>query len=86
MWPLSFHPTGDFLIIGTDHTVKLCDISKPSVKKTHTKFAGVHAVWPMSFHLTGDFLIVGTDHTVKSKIIVEQLGCQTVIFKENINK
>jgi cleavage stimulation factor subunit 1 len=62
---LEFHPTSHILASGSkDNTVKLFDISKPSVKKAHKTFADVHAVRSLSFHPTGDFLIVGTDHHV----------------------
>lgn len=60
---LEFHPKEHILASGSrDGTVKLFDISKASVKKSHKTFTDCEAVRSLSFHPTGDFLAVATDH------------------------
>jgi cleavage stimulation factor subunit 1 len=62
---LEFHPKEQILASGSrDNTVKLFDISKPSVKKAHKTFTDCHAIRCVAFHPSGDYLIAGTDHHV----------------------
>ncbi|XP_015773436.1 PREDICTED: cleavage stimulation factor subunit 1-like [Acropora digitifera] len=60
---VEFHPSALVLASGSkDCTVKLFDISKPSVKKAYRSIQEAEVVTSMSFHPTGDFILVGTEH------------------------
>lgn len=60
---LEFHPSLQVLASGSkDCTVKLFDISKASVKKSHKTFTDCEPVRCLSFHPSGEYLAVGTDH------------------------
>ncbi|XP_001868654.2 cleavage stimulation factor subunit 1 isoform X1 [Culex quinquefasciatus] len=62
---LEFHPKDQILASGSrDHTVKLFDISKASVKKAHKVLSDCVPVRSLAFHPTGDYMAVGTDHHV----------------------
>ncbi|EDO32178.1 predicted protein [Nematostella vectensis] len=60
---LEFHPCAPVLISGSkDCTVKLFDISKPSVKKAYKAVQEAEVINSMSFHPSGDFVLVSTEH------------------------
>ncbi|XP_018909038.1 cleavage stimulation factor subunit 1 [Bemisia tabaci] len=62
---LEFHPTATVLASGSaDHTIKLFDYAKASVKKAHRTITDSEKIRCMSFHPSGDYLIVGTEHPV----------------------
>ncbi|XP_035791565.1 cleavage stimulation factor subunit 1-like [Anopheles albimanus] len=62
---LEFHPKGRILASASrDCTVKLFDISKPSIKKAHKVLGDCAQVRCLAFHPTGDYMAVGTDHNV----------------------
>lgn len=62
---LEFHPKEYILASASrDCSVKLFDISKPSVKKAHKIFSDCEPVTCMSFHPTGDYMAIGTEHPV----------------------
>uniref|UniRef100_A0A0K8TM82 Cleavage stimulation factor subunit 1 n=1 Tax=Tabanus bromius TaxID=304241 RepID=A0A0K8TM82_TABBR len=73
---LEFHPKEQILASGSrDCTVKLFDISKASVKKSHKIFTDVEPVRCLSFHPTGDYMAVGTDHNVLRVYDVNTAQC-----------
>uniref|UniRef100_A0A182VRU2 Cleavage stimulation factor subunit 1 n=1 Tax=Anopheles minimus TaxID=112268 RepID=A0A182VRU2_9DIPT len=62
---LEFHPKDQILASASrDHTVKLFDISKASVKKAHKVLSDCVPVRCIAFHPTGDYMAVGTEHNV----------------------
>ncbi|KAK3740944.1 hypothetical protein QZH41_017794, partial [Actinostola sp. cb2023] len=60
---LEFHPFASVLVSGSkDCTIKLFDISKPSVKKAYRAIQEAEVINSMSFHPSGDYIIVSTEH------------------------
>lgn len=73
---LEFHPKEHILASGSrDATVKLFDISKPSVKKAHKVFTDSEPILCLSFHPSGDYIIVGTDHHVLRVYDIQTARC-----------
>ncbi|XP_020916924.1 cleavage stimulation factor subunit 1 [Exaiptasia diaphana] len=60
---VEFHPSASVLVSGSkDCTIKLFDISKPSVKKAYRAIQEAEVINSMSFHPCGDFILVSTEH------------------------
>uniref|UniRef100_A0A182QUL8 Cleavage stimulation factor subunit 1 n=1 Tax=Anopheles farauti TaxID=69004 RepID=A0A182QUL8_9DIPT len=73
---LEFHPKDQILASGSrDHTVKLFDISKASVKKAHKVLSDCVPVRCIAFHPTGDYMAVGTEHNVLRVYDVHTAQC-----------
>ncbi|XP_066260429.1 cleavage stimulation factor subunit 1 [Euwallacea similis] len=73
---LEFHPKEPILCSGSkDHSIKLFDISKPSVKKAFKTISECEPVKCFSFHPSGDHLLVATHHPVIRLYDVNTLQC-----------
>uniref|UniRef100_A0A182PE04 Cleavage stimulation factor subunit 1 n=1 Tax=Anopheles epiroticus TaxID=199890 RepID=A0A182PE04_9DIPT len=73
---LEFHPKDQILASGSrDHTVKLFDISKASIKKAHKVLSDCVPVRCIAFHPTGDYMAVGTEHNVLRMYDVHTAQC-----------
>ncbi|KAF9436002.1 hypothetical protein BGZ76_005037 [Entomortierella beljakovae] len=72
-----FHPNGLVLAASSDTTVKLYDISKPSVKRSFRYLQDSHPISSISFHPTGDYLLVGSESETVRIFDVKNLQCFT---------
>ncbi|KAF9175139.1 phosphate system positive regulatory protein pho81 [Mortierella sp. AD010] len=72
-----FHPNGLVLAASSDTTVKLYDISKPSVKRSFRYLQDSHPICSISFHPSGDFLLVGSEAETVRIFDVKTLQCFT---------
>ncbi|KAF8977570.1 phosphate system positive regulatory protein pho81, partial [Entomortierella lignicola] len=72
-----FHPNGLVLAASSDTTVKLYDISKPSVKRSFRYLQDSHPINSISFHPSGDFLLVGSEAETVRIFDVKTLQCFT---------
>ncbi|XP_072394272.1 cleavage stimulation factor subunit 1 [Diabrotica undecimpunctata] len=81
---LEFHPKEPFLCSGSrDMSIKLFDISKPSVKKAFKTITEAESVKALSFHPLGDHLIVATKHPVIRLYDMNTLHCFVCSFPKH---